>query len=246
MYFCNIDFKLAQRKELFSVEKKYAPKCIIPINAQVIVLANKNKRLLEFINRQWPVFDGQVPLKKAKSLNMNFNRYEKLSGCEIVYNYCQFAVNEKKKIFFLGGEQESNQMAVEKIKSLYFGIEIEGFSPSFEKYPFSNDFLYSCFSKLELYKPEILFIGFGAPKQEYFIEDNYERLKTLGIKYIVSCGGTFDFISGKFKRAPQWVQNVGLEGMYRLFKQFNMMRIKRIMESVAFYRYVNKKPDFET
>ncbi len=244
MYFCNIDFKIAQRRDLFDVEEQYVPKCIIPINAQVIVLANKNKRLLKFINRQWPVFDGQVPLKKARNLNIKFDRYEKLSGSEIVYDFCQFSVNEKKRIFFLGGEQESNQMAVERIKLLYFGIEIDGFSPDFEEYPFSDNFIESCFSKLEDYKPEILFIGFGAPKQEYFTEDNYERLKTLGIKYIVSCGGTFDFISGRFKRAPKWIQDIGLEGLYRLFKQFNMMRIKRIIESFAFYKYVNKKPDY--
>lgn len=239
MFFCNIDFKIKNKSQLFYIANEQKLKCIVPVNAQVIVLANENKRLLDFINRQDAVFDGQVPLNVAKKKKNQFKQYEKLSGSEIVYDFCEFATDNHKKIFFLGGSEESNRMSVERIKELYKDIEIEGYSPKFETYPFSGDFNESCLKEIKAYEPEILFIGFGAPKQEYFTDDNYDALNEMGVKYVISCGGTFDFISGKFKRAPKWVQNIGLEGLYRLLKQFSIMRIKRIIESFGFYKYVN-------
>jgi N-acetylglucosaminyldiphosphoundecaprenol N-acetyl-beta-D-mannosaminyltransferase len=238
MEFCNIDFKVSQRKELFKLDSKELPKCIIPVNAQVIVLANNNERLMRFINKQWAVFDGQVPLIKAKKINKEFDKYEKLSGSDMVYDFCSFALENDKKVFFLGGEHKSNEMAVKNIMKKYKGIDIKGFSPEIETYPFSKKFVDSCLYELNIFKPDILFVGYGAPKQEFFIEDNYEFFKAIGIKYVISCGGTFDFVSGKLKRAPKWIQNIGLEGLYRLLKQFSWMRVRRLIESFQFYKYI--------
>lgn len=66
----------------------------------------------------------------------------------------------------------------------------------------------------------------------------------MGIQYIIGCGGTFEFVSGKISRAPKWIQNCGFEGLYRLFQEFGMMRIKRILYSFKFYKYIKRKPDF--
>lgn len=243
MLFCNLNFNILNKKQLFE-RKSNETKSIITVNAQFIVLANTNKRYMNFINSNYATFDGEVPLKAAKKYSSEFRDAEKLSGSEIVYDFAQYAKDNHLKTFYLGGYEESNKVAVEKMHERY-GIQISGFSPRYEPYPVSKEFTESCFKKIENFKPDILFIGFGAPKQEYFIEDNIARFNQLGVKYIIGSGGTFEFVSGMIKRAPLWVQHLGLEGVYRLFQEFNLVRIKRLIYSCRFYKYIKSKPDFD-
>lgn len=242
MYFCNIDFNIHNLEQLFQ-RKENETKCIATVNAQFIVLANTNKRYMNYINSNYSTFDGEVPLKEAKKRESAFNDFEKLPGSEIVYDFAQYAKDNNLRMFFLGGKQNSNETAVKKIKEKY-GIEIEGFSPDFENYPFSEKFTTDCISRIETFKPDIIFVGFGAPKQEFFIEDNIEIFKKLNVKYLIGSGGTFEFVSGIIPRAPKWIQKAGLEGLFRLFQEFNLMRIKRLLYSFRFYKYINRKPDW--
>ena len=147
------------------------------------------------------------------------------------------------KIYFLGGKEDSNKKAVLNIKEKY-GIEVGGHSPSYEDYPFSKKFVDDCIKHLKKEKPDIVFIGFGAPKQEFFMRDNLEELTKCGVKFAVGSGGTVDFVSGKIKRAPEKIRKMGLEGVYRLFKEFNKARFKRIIYSFGFFKYVKGKPSF--
>lgn len=243
MEFCNINFNIFNKNELFE-RKPNETKCIATVNAQFIVLANTNERYMNYINSNYATFDGEVPLKKAKKNSANFKNAQKLPGSEIVYDFAEFAAKNNLRTFYLGGYEDSNQKAVEVIKEKY-GIEIEGFSPKYEPYPFSKEFVQSCKEKIENFKPQILFVGFGAPKQEFFIEENKQFFEKMGIQYIIGCGGTFEFVSGKISRAPKWIQNCGFEGLYRLFQEFGIMRIKRILYSFKFYKYIKRKPDFQ-
>lgn len=244
MKYCNLNINLTNKKELFELDKN-KPKCIVTLNAQIICLANTNKELYDFVNSNYATIDGQIPLKFAKLLkHKEFKNVEKLSGSEIIYDFCELAKEKNMKLFFLGGMEESNKQAVINVKKNY-GIKVDGFSPEYENYPFSKKFIDSCFSKLEKFKPDIVFVGFGAPKQEFFMRDNMERLKKCGVKYAVGSGGTVDFVSGKVKRAPKWIVKMGLEGVYRLTQEFNKARFKRLAKSFGFFKYIWKKPSFD-
>lgn len=240
--FCNLNFNLLHKNDLF-VRADDELKCIATVNAQFIVLANTNARYMNYINNHYATFDGEIPLKKAKKTNALFKLAEKLPGSEIVYDFAQFAKENGLKLFFLGGAADSNLAAVQKIREKY-GVEIMGFSPDFEGYPFSEGFVKNCRIRIEAFRPDILFVGFGAPKQEFFIEDNCDFLKSCGVKWAVGSGGTFDFVSGKIARAPRWIQRAGLESVFRFCKEISWMRFKRILYSLRFYRYVKARPEF--
>ena len=100
-------------------------------------------------------------------------------------------------------------------------------------------------SRITEFKPDIIFVGFGAPKQEWFIEEQLEKLNSIGVKYIIGSGGTFEFVSGKIKRAPAWISKIGLESVYRLLQELNIARIKRIFYSFRFFKYIKHKPEWE-
>jgi len=243
MKYCNLNINLTNKKELFELDKKKT-KCIVTLNAQIICLANTNEELFNFVNDNYATIDGEIPLKFAKILKRkDFKNVEKLSGSEIIYDFCEYAKKHNMKLFFLGGLEESNKNAVKKIKEKY-NIAVAGFSPQYENYPFSTKFVDNCFREMEKFRPDIVFIGFGAPKQEFFMRDNMERLKKCGVKYAIGSGGTVDFVSGKVKRAPKIISKVGLEGVYRLFQEFNKARVKRLIKSFGFFKYIWKKPKF--
>ena len=112
MKFCNIEFNIFNKKQLF---ERYNDeiKCIATVNAQFIVLANTDKRYMNYINSNYATFDGEIPLKKAKKYNQYFKDAEKLPGSEIVYDFCEYAKENSYKMFFLGGYEDSNKEAVE-------------------------------------------------------------------------------------------------------------------------------------
>lgn len=242
MEFCNINFNILNKSQLF-LRNDNETKCIATVNAQFIVLANTDKRYMDYINNNYATFDGEIPLRKAKQKSKEFYEAEKLPGSEIVYDFCNYAKENNYKMFFLGGYEDSNKEAVKIIKEKY-GIEIEGYSPPYEPYPFSDNFKNNCLSRISDFKPDIIFIGFGAPKQEWFIEENKAYLNTIGVKYLIGSGGTFEFVSGKIKRAPSWVSKIGLESIFRLLNEISIARLKRILYSFRFYKYINNKPDW--
>lgn len=54
---------------------------------------------------------------------------------------------------------------------------------------------------------------------------------------VVGCGGTFDFVSGRIKRAPRVIQKVGLEGIWRLLSEPKLFRLKRVLVSLKFFQF---------
>lgn len=239
MKFCNIDINLTNKEELFQ-NSDGKTKCIVTVNAQIIVLANENQRLLKFINRNYATVDGEIPLKVAKILYPDFRNVIKLSGSDIIYDFCDYAKKNDLKLFFLGGKEGSVRNAVENVRKKY-AIKVDGFSPEFEDYPFSDKFIKECQNSIREFKPDILFVGFGAGKQEYFMDDNQDFLETCKVQYAIGSGGTVDFISGSVKRAPKWISKIGLEGFYRFFQEMSIARARRIYLSFKFFKYIKCK-----
>ena len=83
----------------------------------------------------------------------------------------------------------------------------------------------------------LLVVALGSPKQEYWIRDHLHRLRD--VKVAVGEGGSLDFIAGDFRRAPNWLQRVGLEWFWRLFMNRNktgsVSRARRIWNAVPVF-----------
>ncbi len=212
---------------------------VVTVNAEAVVRAQTDKKLCHIITASLTTIDGQIPLWLYKWLYPQI-QIEKISGSDLIYIVAQWANRTRKKIYLLGGNSLSNFEAVEKLKKMNKGIEIEGFSPPFSPYPFSEQANENIMIKIEQFGPDILFVGFGMGKQEYWAYDNIERLARTGVKMIIGCGGTFEFVSGQIKRAPKLVQRIGMEGFWRLFQEFKWFRLKRLLLSFKIFHYYFK------
>lgn len=235
MLFCGININVTQREELFKEADKF--RHLIPVNAEGIVQAHSNSRLMQILNSNYTTIDGQIPLwlyrfKYPKSSIV------KLSGSDIIYDLSEWALSNGYRVFLLGGKKESNDGALKRLKDLYPNIEIEGYSPVYEPYPFSEKNNSRIREKILSFHPQLLFVGFGMGKQEFWIDDNRCFLEDTGVKCAVGCGGTFEFVSGQIKRAPFWMQRLGMESIWRLLCEPRMFRVKRILLSFKIFKYL--------
>lgn len=221
-------------KDVFRRDKKF--KHIITVNSQIAVLANENERLKKIINNGVATIDGQVPLILAKLINKKID-IQKISGSDFIYDACDFAKKNNSKMFLLGGSQISNKLSVQKIKDKY-GISVDGFSPDHLPYPFPQKLNTIILDRIRQIKPEFLFVGFGCPKQEYWIDDNKDELVKIGVRWAVGCGGTFEFVSGNIRRSPKWVQRLCLESLYRFLQEPKIFRVRRIFYSMKIFKYI--------
>jgi N-acetylglucosaminyldiphosphoundecaprenol N-acetyl-beta-D-mannosaminyltransferase len=234
--FSGLEFKTLKKKDLLKEEEFL--KFIVTVNSEFIVKAQKDGAFKNIINNNYATFDGQVPYLLARLMNPKSN-FDKLSGSDLIYDFCNMAKNEQRKVFLLGGYEQSNKDAVRILRNRY-NISIDGFSPIYKPYPFTKSHNESILEAIQKFKPEILFVGFGAIKQEFWINEHKSELENMGIKWVVGSGGTFEFVSGKLKRSPKLLQKIGLEGLFRFFMEPSKLRFQRLLTSFGIFRYMYK------
>ncbi|OUR98683.1 hypothetical protein A9Q84_04525 [Halobacteriovorax marinus] len=231
--FANIKFKALEKNTL--LDGKPELKIVVTANSEIIVKANEDAKLNKILNENFTTFDGRIPHVLAKISNKT-EEISKISGSDFIYDCCKRARQEGERIFLLGCSEDINRDAVLKIREQY-GIQVEGFSPVKADYPFPDLHNKKILGKIKLFKPDYLFVGFGAPKQEYWMEEHKEFLQNLGVKVVVGSGGTFDFVAGAVKRAPKLIQKIGLEGIWRFLMEPKWFRFKRILVSFKIFYY---------
>lgn len=124
---------------------------------------------------------------------------------------CKLAEDRGYRVFFLGAEKGIAKEASVRIKKLHPRLKIVGVlagGPKDEK----------TVETLRRTTPDILFVAFGAPKQEKFISSLPSRISNFH-PLAVGVGGTFDYIAGLHPYAPEWIRKAGLEWLHRLITQ---------------------------
>jgi N-acetylglucosaminyldiphosphoundecaprenol N-acetyl-beta-D-mannosaminyltransferase len=216
IYFNNFTFEGALNYIDSQIEKGTKTIAFTP-NADHIVRISRNKKFKEIYSSADLILnDSKVIYYSSKLLGSPLKA--KISGSDLLPALCKIASNKNYKMFFLGGNylKKSAFAASEKIKVLYPEIRISGiYAPphGFEK---DNDECEKIVNMINGKNPDILFVGLGTPKQEMWIYDYRDKLKA---HFIIGIGASFDFLSGKVKRAPLWVQNMALEWLYRLVRE---------------------------
>lgn len=91
-------------------------------------------------------------------------------------------------------------------------------------------------AKIMQIQPQIVFVAFGAPHQEMWVNRNREELEKMGVNLVMVVGGAFDVLSGKIRRAPKVVQQLGFEWLFRLAQE--PWRWKRQLRLIEFVKLV--------
>jgi len=231
--FGGVWFRGTRKENLFPEQSKF--KFVVTANADFIVSSWNDKRFRQIISENYTTFDGQITWWLGCLLGRPRGRkIEKISGSSFAHDLLVFASQHKQRVFFLGGESDVNATAV-SISHAKYGVDVQGYSPEYERYPVSAAWNQKVLNEIAKQRPHILLVALGAPKQEYWIDDNKEILEKMGVQLAIGCGGTLDFLAGKFPRAPLLVQRIGMEGVFRLLVQPSGFRLKRLVRSLLVF-----------
>jgi N-acetylglucosaminyldiphosphoundecaprenol N-acetyl-beta-D-mannosaminyltransferase len=135
---------------------------------------------------------------------------ERVPGSELVYELAHLAAQEGWRLYLLGAGPGVAEEAAAIFQTLYPQLQIAGThtgSPS----PIENE---AIVKKINESQANMLFVAYGAPKQDKWIARNRESLPS--VKLALGVGGSLDFVTGRSTRAPRWIQNLGLEWLHRL------------------------------
>ena len=149
---------------------------------------------------------------------------------------CEFAGEHGHRVFLLGAAAEVNREACARLRK-DFGIQTEGYSPPNRPFPFPRAEDEEILARLREFRPQIVVVCFGSPKQELWADLHNETLDRMGVRWVIGAGGTLDFIAGAVKRAPVLLQKAGLESVWRLVLE-PRSRIRRVLRAFQFFRYI--------
>ncbi len=155
--------------------------------------------------------DGVGLLYAARRLGRSLP--ERVPGSELVYRLAERAAVRGWPLFLLGAAPGVADEAAVILTGRYPGLIIAG-TYSGSPDPSEND---AIVQRVNDSGAAILWVAYGAPKQDKWIARNREALAT--VRVAIGVGGSLDFITGRAVRAPQWAQDAGLEWLYRLYKE---------------------------
>jgi N-acetylglucosaminyldiphosphoundecaprenol N-acetyl-beta-D-mannosaminyltransferase len=212
---------------------------VCALNAYSTVKANEDKELLKIINNaKITIPDGMSLVWYSKTFKNENYLLERIDGFKFFREFSKIADKKGYSYYFLGAK---NETILEKIKQRinreYKNIEVKGyFCPPFKK-EFSGEDNDLMVEKINKSKPDILWVGLSAPKQEKWIYDNFEN---LSIKMAAGIGAVFNFYTGEVKRAPLWMQDNGLEWLYRIYAEPKRLFKKYMIYNTKFILLVLK------
>ena len=204
---------------------------IVTANAEIIYQASKNDKMRTVINNaQMVTADGSGVVWASKQLGEPLT--ERVTGIDLVNSICAASAQYGWKLYILGSAPGVADTAAKNICEKYSGCNIIGTHHGY----FDAQEEQNILAELRELKPDVLFVALGAPRQEYWIA---EHIKALGIPVGMGIGGSMDVLSGNVKRAPEWMQKMSLEWLYRFLIQ--PTRFKRMLALPKFMLAVKKQ-----
>ena len=189
-------------------------KHIATVHSEMFVYAHENAAFEAVLQRTINTIDGRI-LHFLCALLYPGRNLQKLSGADLIYDLASYATRHGERIFLLGAEGSSNGDAIEALKARHPDLLIDGYSPSFCANIQDQKWNEAIFSRIASFRPDHLVVCFGPVKQEMWIAQNADRLFQLGVRCAYGLGGALDFVSGRKRRAPKWIQIIGAEWLFR-------------------------------
>jgi N-acetylglucosaminyldiphosphoundecaprenol N-acetyl-beta-D-mannosaminyltransferase len=188
---------------------------LIGVNAQIANLAETNRRFADAMLTGDILFADGVSIVLASRL-LGCPLPERVPGGEVMELLCKEGAKEGFSVYLLGGLPKAAETAGEVLQQRYPGLRIAGtYCPplGFER---DAEETARIRRSIKAATPDLLFVCFGAPKQEIWVAEN---CPSLPVGLTLPVGAAFDTLSGLRKRAPVWAQKTGTEWLYRLVKE---------------------------
>jgi N-acetylglucosaminyldiphosphoundecaprenol N-acetyl-beta-D-mannosaminyltransferase len=184
---------------------------IITANAFHLCMVRRNRELAQSCRAaHLTVADGMSVVWALRASGQSAP--ERVAGVDLMARLLAAAGEHRLRVYFLGARPEVVRTLVEKSRTQYPGIEIAGFRDGY----FGADDHLGIVEEIRASQADMLFVGMPSPFKELWCEQHRER---LDVPVIIGVGGSFDVLAGFVRRAPRWVQEAGLEWLWRLMME---------------------------
>lgn len=218
-----------QEELILKIEKNFCSanvKTIFAVNPEKIMRAQRDEELFSALKEA----DFLVPDGIGTVIGLRLiygERISRLTGIGLMRRLLDLADKKKYKVFIFGSKHNVNKIASSNIQNRHPCLDLvgtqHGYLPKEE-----NEVL---IEKINSSGTDILFVGLGSPKQEKWI---YRYKKFLKVKICMGIGGSLDVIAKIIPGAPLWLQNIGLEWLYRLMKEPSRFKRQMVLPRFTF------------
>ena len=190
------------------------PHYLATANVDFVVQASEDVELRRILFDAHAVLCDGMPLVWA-SRKLGNPLPERVTGSDLVPRLLREAEERGWRVYFLGGTDASVAAAAANTQKKHPKLKLVGaYSPPFK--PLLEMDHEGILARIREAKPDLLFVAFGCPKQEKWINMHYRR---MGVPVSIGVGATIDFLAGTVKRAPVWMQKTGLEWIFRMLQE---------------------------
>ncbi len=203
---------------------------VVPANIDVCHQVGRDRAAGELIGGASLVVADGMPLVWAARLRGR-PLPERVTGASLIFRLTAAAAENGQSIYMLGGKPGVPERAAAELARRYPGLRVAGTDAprlGFDRQP--GEFA-AVRARLEQARPDIVYVGLGFPKQERVIA---ALAPGLPATWFIGCGAAIPFAAGALPRAPEWMQRLGLEWLYRLISEPRRLFRRYVLADLPF------------
>jgi len=207
---------------------------VVTPNVDHVVMLHRDREMRAIYESAEFLFADGMPLVWLSKLLPGPALPERVTGADLLVRICELAPSSGLRLFFLGGLRGVARQAAVRLMGRIPGLNVVGtYCPPFG-FETDEEETERIIKQCNARRPDLLFVGVGAPKQEKWSVRNMAR---LDVGPIICCGASFDFPAGIISRAPVLLQRSGLEWLWRLFQEPRRLWKRYLLRDPAFVRH---------
>lgn len=226
---------LFKKVDTWIADKSSRSHHIACINAYCVTLTLKNARLARIYNGADIAGPDGMPFVKWIRTFLK-SPCDRIAAPDTILQLARHSEVTGYTFYLYGGDPEVVVKMKEYLEEKFPHIRIVGYrSPPFRPLTAEEDA--AVCDEINQLKPDIISVGLGTPKQDYWIEDHLYKIRGA---VIIASGATFDFFGGRIKMAPEFIRRSGFEWLYRLFSK-DFLRLWRryiIMNGIFLWAFM--------
>jgi N-acetylglucosaminyldiphosphoundecaprenol N-acetyl-beta-D-mannosaminyltransferase len=186
-----------------------SPHLVVAFNVPKLWRMQHDSRLREIVETADLILPEQVITLASRLCGTPLRAY--IGNDRLTQAFLPWAAKEGIRIFFLGTQPSSLESMLQRLREHYAGIVIAGSHHGY----FSASEEGTIAAQIRACRPQVLFVGMGTPRQEYWME-KYGR--SLGVPVVIGVGGTLDVLAGLKRECPGWIRALGVEWVFRVIE----------------------------
>lgn len=201
---------------------------ITNLNLHSLYLFHRQARLREFYSSvHWIHIDGMPLVALGRLYGYPLERRQRVTLVDWICPLMELAANRGWRVFHLGSSKACAEKGRARLRKLYPALQIEVSDGYFDE-RYGSPENEALLERINAYRPDLLMVGMGVPRQEFWTQENYARLKAYVI--LSSTGAALEYVAGSVPTPPRWSGQLGLEWIFRLANEPRRLFARYLIE----------------